>query len=104
MLVVKWVLLCLALGLCATVKYVESTPGVSAANVRRIRIGMKIEEVRVLFGRPEDDFESGDGGSWSTWVGKAGVLDVTCDEEGKVDSLRFSPSSLFERLRAGIGW
>jgi WD40 repeat protein len=70
----------------------KCAPGVTEANARRIENGMPIDKVRDIFGRGEDEFESGDGGAWFTWIGEEGIADVTTDEEGIVDSVHFAPT------------
>jgi hypothetical protein len=91
-------------------------PGVTEANVKRIRLGMAPEEVTAIFGKESDRaIELGDGvWVWQKWYGEAGAADVTFTDDGRARSARWIPGrwrgspphspQLVSRLRAWLGW
>src|SRR4051794_40059365 len=80
------VALCLvALALGVTVRLLEPPPGVTEANVRRIRLGMTLAEVEAVLGQPPDSCEAETEEVWSaTWSGEEGDVDVTFDEKDRI--------------------
>jgi hypothetical protein len=84
-------------------------PGVTEANFRRIRPGMKVAEVEaILRARGGRIF---DGANVFLWGDDAGVVWVWTDDHGRVVSAKLSrwgrsveQSGLLTRLRAWLGW
>jgi hypothetical protein len=95
-------------------------PGVTEANVRRIRAGMTVTEVAARLGGPGAPIWDGAAvvSSPATppspptgylWCSDAGALLVWADEDGRVQRASWMPSrhaspGLLERLRAWLGW
>jgi hypothetical protein len=112
-----------AVGLAFTDWVLSLQPGVTEANVRRIRRGMRDEEVYSLLGPPVNDtglllsltLDLSDRGqlnpdiSVAAWEGADGTAAVTFDADGMVVRAYFfarqplAPSP-FARLRAWLGW
>src|SRR5262245_36440790 len=87
-------------------------PGVTAANVKRIRAGMTLAQVEAIFGRKADDC-TGSLKVFGTarqayWTEKDGLVLVWLDSEGRVIgklSLRQrAEGGPLARLRAWLGW
>jgi hypothetical protein len=86
-------------------------PGVTEANVRRIRAGMTLADVEAILGAPAP---LGDGAGWFTvylWSGAEGEAVVGVGsrpgELGEVAWAKFRPSSVlipFQLLRSRLGW
>ncbi len=66
-----------------------SQPGVSEANVRRVRTGMTLPEVEALFGGPPQARVEG---GVVLWRGPAGVAYVLVDGQDKVIGAAFIPA------------
>jgi hypothetical protein len=111
----------LALGLAFTDWALSLQPGVTEANVKRIRVGMTLAEVEAIFGRPSNNHPGSVEVSlgpepqryrYFHWVGDKVRVRVIADEAGGAVlfscSYRFrgappSPGPL-ARLRAWLGW
>jgi hypothetical protein len=89
-------------------------PGVTEANVKRVRAGMMLAEVEALFGRKADD-RIGLGrrnlaGPWETadWEGEDGQVLVLLDRGGRVIEIDWHRQRMvgnpLARLRAWLGW
>ena len=84
-------------------------PGVTEANVHRVRPGMSPQEVAaVLGGRPDLLWHNRGIGGWcGIWEGQQGSAPVAFSNENTVTEAVFdgpqSPS-LLARLRAWLGW
>jgi hypothetical protein len=83
-------------------------PGITEANVRRIRPGMRVADVEALLGG-----KARIGPAFHLWVGEEGEAVVKIGADGRVEwagflhsALRPSPtaSTLFARLRTWLGW
>jgi hypothetical protein len=99
-------------------------PGVTEANVKRIRAGMTLEEVRALFGDEPEIGLGPDAAKSCRWWGAEGAAWVHFDENQLVTSAQFdrgaepsqqgryagrlrptpSEPGPFARLRAWLGW
>jgi hypothetical protein len=100
-----------ALALAFTEWALRPRPGVTEANVRRIRPGMTLTEVTRIFGKLPDEREV----LWHgrplltyAWYGDLGDAIVTFRKDGRVGQADWSgdqsePSPL-ARLRAWLGW
>jgi hypothetical protein len=110
-----------ALGLAFTDWALGPQPGVTHANVKRIKTGMTLSEVKAVLGpHPYEDnplaleeltrqrHELGIGGL--VWRGTEGSALVWLDRKGRVISVVWdftgaeSPTSPLSRLRAWLGW
>jgi hypothetical protein len=87
-------------------------PGVTEANVRRIRPGMTVQQVEGLLGGPARYPVSQNDGwdrSWAgLWFGPDGVADVYFDQHGRVEDGKFvwnqpRPPGPLDRLLSGLG-
>jgi hypothetical protein len=94
-------------------------PGPTESNVRRVRIGMKVEEVEAILGEyPHKEFmraelrrlgEFGVGSTQylATWSSDEGRALIWFDLGGRVGDIEFEPyreRTPFSRLRAWLGW
>ena len=109
-----------ALALAITDPVMGPSPGVTEANVRRIRVGMGMKEVAARLGGPGAPIWDGVavGSSPATppapptgylWCSDAGALLVWAGEDGRVQRASWMPSrqaspGLLQRLRAWLGW
>jgi hypothetical protein len=106
-----------ALAFVVTDWVIGPTPGVTEANVRRIRMGMRVAEVDALLGGPapftkyEDFFtESETRILIYCWWGETGkALVFTQEKSGRVLCAEWEPSdeprpSPLSRLRSWFGW
>ena len=101
-----------ALGLAFTDWALSLQPGVTEANVKRIRPGMALEEVEALLGGPADTAQRADkcGGDWlREWRCPRGEVYVLCGPDGRVIQAVFQrkptgPQSPLACLRAWLGW
>jgi hypothetical protein len=115
-----------ALALGVTVRLLEPPPGVTPANVERVRPGMPLESVASLLGGLAERELPLDGCAFShvsrrlrweaqtarLWLGEQGTAYVGFDDAGKVTGAFFQfadrsaprPSSPLELLRATLGW
>jgi hypothetical protein len=100
-----------ALGLTVTDRALSLRPGVTEANVRRIRPGMTLAKVEAtLGGKGLLSYASGVSESRAavySWTGAEGGAFVVLGPDGAVASAGFqradTPNLLF-RLRAWLGW
>jgi hypothetical protein len=106
----------LALGLAFTDWVLSFQPGATEANVKRIRVGMTLEEVEALLGGPAR--VTCKLGEWPDngqprrracfWGGATGATCITLDVTGRVESAEWARSteqpSPLARLRAWLGW
>jgi hypothetical protein len=90
------------------------TPGVTEANVRRIRPGMSVQQVEGLLGGPAKSTRrngcSGRGPLpwWGCWVGSEGFATVHFDPHGRAVDGRFDwnqprPPGPLDQLLSGLG-
>jgi hypothetical protein len=112
----------LALAFAVTDWALSLQPGVTAANAKRIRVGMAEQEVESLLGRPADRYyhpwdvmpflkrAPGSEPEWEQcWSGDEGYIFIQSDAPGAVLVWGFLPSeqprpSPLARLRAWLGW
>jgi hypothetical protein len=102
------VALCLvAVAFVVTCAVVGPAPGVTAANVRRVREGMTVAEVDARLGVA--GVHLGDwAGRMAVWYGSNGQAVAWLDDDGKVVRVEFRPSQgpapdTFDRLRKALG-
>jgi hypothetical protein len=101
-----------ALGLAFTDWALGLQPGVTEANVKRIKPGMTVAEAEALLGGAAKTAQRADrcGDDWTrTWEGPAGGAHVLSSADGRVRYAAFSsnpngPQPLLARLRAWLGW
>ena len=101
-----------ALGLAFTDWALSLRPGVTEANVKRIRPGMTLGEVEALLGGPADTAQRADkcGGDWlRQWRCPRGEGYVQSGPDGRVMHAGFQPKRIgfqspLDRLRAWLGW
>ena len=86
-------------------------PGVTEANVRRIRPGMKRTEVEAVLGRQNGGtIIMGGLPRIEVWEGECGVANVQFDRHGGTQAAQFltapptRESNPLTRLRAWLGW
>ena len=86
-------------------------PGVTEANVRRIRPGMKRTEVEAVLGRQNGGtIIMGGLPRIEVWEGECGVANVQFDRQGGTQAAQFltapptRESNPLARLRAWLGW
>jgi hypothetical protein len=86
-------------------------PGVTEANVRRIRPGMKRTEVEAVLGRQNGGtIIMGGLPRIEVWEGECGVANVQFDRHGRMQAAQFlttppaRESSPLARLRSWLGW
>ena len=96
-----------ALALAVTDWALSLQPGVTEANVKRIREGMTLAEVERLFGRSPDRRIGGDcpreSCQWYTPAGDA-VVELHNGRVRSVEWFEGHPPSPLTRLRAWMGW
>jgi hypothetical protein len=104
-----------ALALAVTDWALSLRPGVTEANVRRIRVGMTLAEVEGILGGPGRPLPpSRPFCAPYKWSGDAGLATVVMGMEGDESRLRVAfaywlqsagaPANPFARLRAWLGW
>jgi hypothetical protein len=112
-----------ALAFVVTAALLGPSPGVTPANVRRIKPGMTLEEVETVFGKPAGSIMRFDPccpvkdeplpppGPWlALWSDDNGLAMVTFNGKNRVEQVEFRPlearptSSPLTRLREWLGW
>jgi hypothetical protein len=100
-----------ALALAVTDWALSLQPGVTEANVKRIRAGMSLEEAEALLGGPAQRAgRDRCGGAWErVWAAPCGQVYLTSGLDGRVTHAAFvaspgAPPGPFARLRAWLGW
>jgi hypothetical protein len=104
-----------ALGLAFTDWALSLRPGVTEANVKRIRPGMSLEEVERIFGRAADSKLACPFGDmfvpcdwYRNWYEIGGEARLVFDAQNRVISAEFERNSenpgLLSRVRAWFGW
>jgi hypothetical protein len=97
-------------------------PGITEANVRRVRVGMTLADVQALFGDEPEMELGGDGTQSLRWWSEQGAAWVHFDENQRVQSAEFERNAKpswpgryrprparpglnpLARLRAWLGW
>jgi hypothetical protein len=97
----------LALAFALTDWWLGLQPGVTEANVKRIRAGMTVQQVEAIFGGPRK-FQTEPALGWY-WDGESGHAVVVFDGKDRVYSADFRPSptarpGFLRRLRSWLGW
>lgn len=105
-----------ALALAFTTWALSLQPGVTEANVKRLRVGMPLSEVERILGRPADSEFHAPVLSWpprprpfeGCWHGDGGTAGVVFNPDRTVRAATFDRTSqtggLLTRLRAWLGW